>query len=136
MKKLFTFIQNNGVAFAVLFALLPQFVLVSIATWGAVAFWFTLSLTLITSFVMSGCFLWYLTAGFQLKHRGYFTAVGFSALFALLQGVAMLLVVNTLIEDETYKNLTLLSFTLLLGVLWGFTAEWFIKPLKGEVGGE
>ena len=136
MKKLFTFIQEHGFELALLFPALSIFLQVVEIAWGVMPFFILLSVLTVTSTMVTVFLFWYLLAKFQLKKRGYFTAVGFAATFTSVQGWGEVLYRLETISHTTHEGLITSAAILLFGILWGIFSEWFIKPLPGEVGGE
>ena len=132
MKMIFNFLQQFAVAIAI-FLLFSPFLLHTIAVefGNPYATWFCWFLALAGTFIVA-LLLWYLNAEWNVHHRGYFIAVGFSGVLSMILGWVSLAYLNGVVDDEFQKTVVSVSFIFQVGVLWGFIVEWFTKPLKEE----
>jgi hypothetical protein len=132
VKKIFEFLQQFAVAITIFLSFSPLLLhTVALDLGEPYDTWFCWFLTLAGTFIVA-LLLWYLNAEWNVPHRGYFIAVGFSAVISMIVGWVSLAYLDGIVSNESRQTLVSCSLFLLIGVLGGFLVEWFTKPLREE----
>ena len=117
MKKIYENLQRYVLVIAILFRASPRFLNIVATEYGrpyVTIYCWVLALSGSAIFLL---FLWYLKAKWNLKHRGYMTAVGFAGLVGVLVGWSALAFLYRILDIEFQKTIAQASFFAMTGIL-------------------
>ncbi len=137
MKKIFDILQDVWMVLAlvIFFGFSPTLLYTLAANYpkiyGIIFAW----MTAIGSGLLFLLMFWYITAKWNVRHRGYLIALFFASFFGLIVHGSALLFVYSLMDLEVHNAIAQASKILFFGILYGFCVEWLTEPHKGEFGG-